>query len=53
MDEARAEAIANVAPAEGYGSLSRKALARIVPELQRDVVTYDKAVAGLRVCAPQ
>lgn len=44
VDEARAEAIANVALPEGYGSLSRKALARIVPELQRDVVTYDKAV---------
>lgn len=44
VDEARAEAIANVALPEGYGSLSRKALARIVPELQRDVITYDKAV---------
>lgn len=44
VDEARAEAIANTALPEGYGSLSRKALARIVPELQRDVVTYDKAV---------
>nr|WP_298213371.1 type II CRISPR RNA-guided endonuclease Cas9 [Acidovorax sp.] len=44
VDEARAEAIANTALPEGYGSLSRKALARIVPELARDVVTYDKAV---------
>lgn len=44
VDEARAEAIANTALPEGYGSLSRKALARIVPELQRGVVTYDKAV---------
>ncbi len=44
VDEARAEAIANAALPEGYGSLSRKALARIVPELQCDVVTYDKAV---------
>lgn len=44
VDEARAEAIANVALPEGYGSLSRQALARIVPELQRDVITYDKAV---------
>ena len=44
VDEARAEAIANTALPEGYGSLSRNALARIVPELQRDVVTYDKAV---------
>lgn len=44
VDEARAEAIANAPLPEGYGSLSRKALARIVPELARDVVTYDKAV---------
>ncbi len=44
VDEARAEVIANTALPEGYGSLSRKALARIVSELRRDVVTYDKAV---------
>lgn len=29
---------------DDYGSLSRKALARIVPELERDVVNYDEAV---------
>ena len=44
VDEARAEAIANAGLPEGYGSLSAKALARILPELRRDVVTYDKAV---------
>lgn len=44
VDEARAEAIAATALPEGYGSLSAKALARILPELRRDVVTYDKAV---------
>lgn len=44
VDEKSAEAIANVALPEGYGSLSAKALARILPELRRDVVTYDKAV---------
>lgn len=44
IDEARADAIANVGLPEGYGSLSRKALARILPELRRGVVTYDKAV---------
>lgn len=44
IDEKRAEAIANVGLPEGYGSLSAKALARILPELRRDVVTYDKAV---------
>ena len=44
LDEARAEKLANVALPEGYGSLSAKALARILPELRRDVTTYDKAV---------
>lgn len=44
VDEARAEAIATTALPEGYGSLSAKALARILPELRSDVVTYDKAV---------
>ena len=44
IDENRAERIANVGLAEGYGSLCAKALARILPELRRDVVTYDKAV---------
>lgn len=44
VDEKRAEAIANVGLPEGYGSLCTKALARILPELRRDVVTYDKAV---------
>ncbi len=43
VDEKRAEAIANVALPEGYGSLCEKALARILPELKRDVITYDKA----------
>jgi len=44
IEEHRAEAIANAGLPEGYGSLSTKALARILPELRRDVVTYDKAV---------
>jgi CRISPR-associated endonuclease Csn1 len=44
VDEKRAEAIANVGLPEGYGSLSAKALVRILPELRRDVITYDKAV---------
>ncbi len=44
VDEARAHAIANTGLPEGYGSLGRTALARLVPELQRDVITYDKAV---------
>ncbi len=44
VDEKRAEVIANVGLPEGYGSLSVLALARILPELRRDVITYDKAV---------
>ena len=44
IDEARAESIANVGLAEGYGSLSAKALAKILPALQAEVITYDKAV---------
>lgn len=44
VDEVTAERIANAALPEGYGSLSAKALGKILPELQRDVVTYDKAV---------
>lgn len=46
VDERRAEALANVGLPEGYGSLSSKALARILPELRRDVITYDKAVVA-------
>ena len=44
VDERRAEDIANQGLPEGYGSLSALALGRILPELRRDVVTYDKAV---------
>ena len=44
IDEIHAEAIANVGLPEGYGSLCMKALDRILPELRREVVTYDKAV---------
>lgn len=44
LDEPRAAAIANANLPEGYGSLSAKALARILPALKADVITYDKAV---------
>ena len=44
VDEATAERIANVGLPEGYGSLSAKAIERLLPELRKDVVTYDKAV---------
>ena len=44
VDEARASAIASAGLPEGYGSLSRKALSRIVPALRAEVITYHKAV---------
>jgi len=44
VDEKRAETIANAGLPEGYGSLCALALARVLPELKRDVTTYDKAV---------
>lgn len=44
IDEARAERIANIALHAGYGSLSAQALARILPALRREIITYDKAV---------
>jgi len=47
IDEKRAETIANVGLPEGYGSLCALALARILPELRRDVMTYDKAVQAV------
>ena len=44
IDEGRADTIANAGLPEGYGSLCTQALGRILPELRRDVLTYDKAV---------
>ncbi len=44
VDEAHALKIANAALPEGYGSLSAKALAKILPAMRGAVVTYDKAV---------
>jgi CRISPR-associated endonuclease Csn1 len=44
VDEAHALKIANAALPEGYGSLSAKALAKILPAMRAEVITYDKAV---------
>jgi CRISPR-associated endonuclease Csn1 len=44
LSESQARAISTIRLDEDYGSLSRVALARIVPELEREVVTYDIAV---------
>src|SRR5690606_19232002 len=44
VNEAQAEAIANVVLPEGYGRLSLTAIRQILPELRKEVCTYDKAV---------
>lgn len=44
VDEGAAEHIATTGLPEGYGNLSRAALDRVLPELQREVVTYAEAV---------
>lgn len=46
IDEEHAQAIANASLPDGYGSLSVAALARILPQLQASVQTYDKAVVA-------
>lgn len=43
VEQERAEEISNISLPEGYGALGRQALARILPELTKDVLTYDKA----------
>lgn len=45
LPEDNALRIANLGLPEGYGRLGRIALGKILPELVRDVVTYDVAVA--------
>ncbi|MER3546797.1 MAG: hypothetical protein C4338_03985, partial [Rhodanobacteraceae bacterium] len=44
LTEDQARVIARIQLPEGFGNLSRKALRCIVPELQREVVTFDIAV---------
>jgi CRISPR-associated endonuclease Csn1 len=44
VDEHHAEHIANASLPEGFGALSQIALHRILPELEKAVITYDKAV---------
>lgn len=44
LTSAQSQVIASFNLPDDYGSLSLKALARIVPELEREVVTYDEAV---------
>lgn len=44
IDELPAENIASASLPEGYGALSQEALRKILPELKKEVITYDKAV---------
>lgn len=44
FDEARAQTIADCTLPDGYGSLSRKAIGRILPALQAAVIPYSDAV---------
>ena len=44
VDEATAELLANARLPEGFGNLSREAIARVLPELQKDVISYADAV---------
>ncbi|MGH8505716.1 MAG: type II CRISPR RNA-guided endonuclease Cas9 [Stenotrophobium sp.] len=44
LSEQQANTLAGFNLPDDYGSLSLKALSRIVPELERDVITYDEAV---------
>ncbi|NCT68270.1 MAG: type II CRISPR RNA-guided endonuclease Cas9 [Rhodanobacteraceae bacterium] len=44
IGERQARVLAGFNFPDDYGSLSLKALSRIVPELERDVITYDEAV---------
>lgn len=43
VDEAHAEAIANTSLQPGFGSLSLKALSRVLPELHKEVVSFADA----------
>ncbi|MCP5145915.1 MAG: type II CRISPR RNA-guided endonuclease Cas9 [Gammaproteobacteria bacterium] len=46
LDEMSAERVANADLPEGYINLGRTAVERILPHLQADVITYDKAVVA-------
>lgn len=46
LDEPTADRIANASLADGYGNLGLRALQRVLPELQKSVITYDKAVVA-------
>jgi CRISPR-associated endonuclease Csn1 len=44
LDELKSENTANTSLPEGYGNLSKAALDKILPQLIKQVITYDKAV---------
>ncbi len=46
ITEETARKLSNTGLPEGYGNLSHEALERIIPELEKEVITYDKAVVN-------
>lgn len=46
LSEEKASSAATAPLVEGYGSLSKKAISRILPHLKREVVTYDVAAGA-------
>ncbi len=44
VDADTALALSNASLPDGYGSLSKEALAQVLPHLEKTVITYDKAV---------
>lgn len=46
VDEERAQRIADAGLPEGFGNLSRMAIARVLPELEHAVITYADAVVA-------
>ncbi|MEM6639527.1 MAG: type II CRISPR RNA-guided endonuclease Cas9 [Pseudomonadota bacterium] len=46
VDKDKAKYIASVSLPEGYGRLSAEAISRVLPHLESEVVTYDRAVAS-------
>ena len=46
LDDVTAERVLETNLPEGYGRLSKAAIDRILPELQQDVITYDKAAVA-------
>ena len=49
VSDAQADHLVNVSLVEGYGHLSQKALSTIIPYLEKEVITFDKAVEKIGI----